>query len=156
MNIFEKWKFGKLLKSLTINKIDTLNGREFEIFICDLFEYLGYSTSTTATTGDNGIDILAKTNNKSIGIQTKLYYNHNVGNKAIQEVFSGKNYYKLDFAIACTNWKFSAPAINLANELKVGLINRDVLVEILNNSRRQNIQLINNIITLSNKEYNHV
>jgi len=146
MNIFEKWKFGKLLNNININKIDTLTGREFETFICNLFDYLGYNTSTTAITGDNGIDILAKTNKKSIGIQTKLYYNHKVGNRAIQEVFSGKNYYKLDFAIACTNWNFSTPAINLAKELKVGIIDREILVQILNNSKKENISLINNIL----------
>jgi restriction system protein len=146
MNIFEKWKFGKLLTTLNISKIDALTGVEFEEFICNLFDYLGYQSSTTAITGDNGIDVLAKSKSKSIGIQTKLYYNHNVGNKAIQEVFSGKNYYKLDFAIACTNWNFSAPAINLANELKVGIIDRKILTKILNNSRKENIFLVNNII----------
>ena len=153
MNIFEKWKFGKFLKAITINKIDALNGIEFETFICDLFEYLGFITSTTATTGDNGIDILAKRHNKTIGIQTKLYYNHNVGNKAIQEVFSGKTYYKLDYAIACTNWNFSAPALNLAKELKVGIIDRNLLSTIISNSRKENIDLVNKlIINLSNKE----
>lgn len=153
MNLIEKWKFGKFLKILTINKIDTLNGREFESFISDLFNYLGYQTSTTSITGDNGIDILAKTNNKSIGIQTKLYYNHNVGNRAIQEVFSGKNYYKLHYAIACTNWNFSAPAVKLAKELQVAIIDRKTLIEILNSTRKQNISLIKNILNnLSNRD----
>lgn len=146
MNFFEKWKFGKLLKNLTISKIDTLSGVEFEEFICDFFNYLGYKASTTSLTGDNGIDILAKSKDNSIGIQTKLYYNHSVGNKAIQEVFSGKNYYKLSHAIACTNWKFSAPAIDLASELKVALIDRQTLIKILNNNRQQNIRLIEEIL----------
>lgn len=146
MNLIEKMKFGKFLKTLTINKIDTLNGVEFEEFIREFFEYLGYTTSATSATGDNGIDILVQNGNNSIGIQTKLYYNHNVGNKAIQEVFSGKNFYKLDIAIACTNWKFSAPAINLANELKVGLIDRKILIEILSNSRKENKRLVKNLI----------
>jgi len=147
MNFFEKMKFGKFLKSLTIGKIDTLNGVEFEDFISDLFNYLGFKTSKTAYTGDNGIDILVRFGNNSIGIQTKLYYNRNVGNKAIQEVFSGKNFYKLSYAIACSNSNFSTPAANLAKELKVGIIDRKILIQILKNSRKENTKLIKELIS---------
>ena len=146
MKLIERLKFNNLLQNLSINQIDTLNGIEFENFVSDLFNYLGYSTTTTSITGDNGVDILAKTKGISIGIQTKLYYNHNVGNKAIQEVFAGKNYYKLDYALVITNWQFSAPAKNLAKQLNVGLIDRSVLISILNSSRKEIKTLIDNII----------
>ena len=41
MNLFERWKFGIFLKSLTISKIDTLSGLEFEEFVSNFFNYLG-------------------------------------------------------------------------------------------------------------------
>jgi len=146
MKFTEKLKFNKLLRNLSISQIDTLNGVEFENFISNLFSYLGYPSSTTSATGDNGIDILSKFGRKTIGIQTKLYYNHNVGNKAIQEVYTGKNFFNLDYAIVCTNWNFSTPAKNLAEKLRVGLIDRSILIEILNNNRKNNKLLIKNII----------
>ena len=146
MNLIERWKFGIFLKSLTISKIDTLSGLEFEEFIANFFSYLGYSTSLTSLSGDNGIDILAKSKHYSIGIQAKLYYNHNVNNKAIQEVFTGKNYYKLDYAMVITNWKFSAPALDLAKTLNVATIDRKTLTQMIRNSRKNNKLFLNKLI----------
>ena len=142
----KRLKFQKLLGDLTITNIDTLSGNEFEVFVRDLFEYLGYRTTLTRSTGDNGVDIIARSPHYSIGIQTKLYYNHSVGNKAIQEVYSGTKYYKLDYAIVVSNWTFSSPAQALAKELKVGLIDRTILNHILQNDRHKNIQLLNHLL----------
>ena len=146
MNLIDKVKFGKFLKSLSISKIDTLSGVEFEVFIADFFSYLGYKTRLTASSGDNGIDIIATKKRYSIGIQTKLYYNHNVSNKAIQEVFSGKNYYKTTFALAISNWNFSTPAKNLASQLGVGIVDRGILTTMLSNSRKANVILIKSLL----------
>ena len=146
MNIFEKWKFGKFIKTINISKIDTLSGLEFEEFVSKLFEYLGYKTSLTSLSGDNGIDVIAKHRRYLIGIQAKLYYNHNVNNKAIQEVYSGKNYYRLDYAMVITNWKLSSPAWDLANSLNVMVIDRKVLTNILKNSRKENKQFLDSLL----------
>ena len=146
MNLFEKWKFGRFIKNLSISKIDSLNGQEFEEFIADYFCYLGFKTSLTPTSGDNGIDVIAKNKHISIGIQAKLYYNHNVGNKAIQEVFSGKNYYQLTHALVITNWTFSKPALTLANSLKVLTIDRNKLSHLLKQSRQENKKYIKTLL----------
>lgn len=146
MNIFDRIRFQHFLNNLTISKIDALSGLEFEEFIVEFFSYLGYKSSLTALSGDNGIDVIAKFRRYSIGIQAKLYYNHNVNNKAIQEVFSGKNYYKLDYALVITNWTLSRPALDLAKSLNVGVIDRKILSKILKNSRKENIKLIKSLI----------
>lgn len=154
MNFIEQLRFGRFLKRITISKIDTLTGYEFEEFISNFFEYIGFSTTLTAQSGDNGIDVIARSRHYSIGIQTKLYYNHNVNNKAIQEVYSGKSYYHLDYAMAITNWTYSPPAINLAKSLKVITINRAQLSKMLKNSRKENIKLINTMIMEIQNETN--
>ena len=152
MNIFEKWKFQKFINSISISKIDSLSGLEFEEFVAELFAYLGYKTSLTSLSGDNGIDVIAKSRRYSVGIQAKLYYNHNVNNKAIQEVFSGKNYYKLTYALVITNWKLSRPALDVAKALKVIVIDRKILIQILKNTRKDNIELINKLINMCAEE----
>ena len=154
MNFIERIRFGNFLKKITISKIDTLGGFEFEEFIADFFEYLGYKTSLTSQSGDNGIDVIAKNHRYSIGIQTKLYYNHNVNNKAIQEVYSGKSFYHLDYAMAITNWTYSPPAITLAKSLKVIVIDRKILSQMLNNSKKDNNKLINTMILETKYETN--
>ena len=111
-----------------------------------VFSYLGYKSYLTKTSGDNGIDVVVKSRKYSVGIQTKLYYNHNVSNKAIQEVFAGKNYYKTDYAMAITNWKFSNPAKDLARELKVIVIDRNMLTKMIKSSRKDNKRLIKTLV----------
>lgn len=139
-------KFSKFLKTINITNIDSLNGLDFEQFIEDIFKYLGFKTSTTPITGDNGIDIIACKGNVRLGIQAKLYYKHNISNSAVQEAYSGKSYYKCTHTIVVTNWNFSKPAQTLASELHVGLIDRLTLSKILKNNKNQNKELIETIL----------
>lgn len=146
MNLFEKWRFQRFLNSLTISKIDALSGLEFEEFVLEFFSYIGYRTNLTSQSGDNGIDVVAKCRRHSIGIQAKLYYNHNVNNKAVQEVFSGKNHYKLTHAMIITNWTLSRPALDLSKSLNVIVIDRKIMRNIIKNNRKENIRLIKDLI----------
>jgi len=136
-------KFKKVLGQISISNIDSLSGIEFEEFVANYFRYMGYSTATTPKTGDNGLDIIASKHGVSLGIQAKLYYNHNISNSAVQEAFSGKSYYKCDFSMVITNWKFSKPATRLAEELKVILIDRNDLSHLIRLSRNDTIKYIN-------------
>lgn len=146
------YKFGKLLKNISITNIDSLNGIEFEQFVANLFKYLGFKTTTTPTTGDNGIDIIAKKNGKTLGIQAKLYYNHNISNSAVQEAYSGIKFYKCDMGIVITNWKFSKPAQTLANELNIALLDRNSLIKMLKNNKQENIMYLSNLIRTIDEE----
>lgn len=141
-----RFQFKRLLKRVRITNIDSLSGVEFETFIANYFKYLGFKTTTTPTTGDNGVDIIAKRSGFSLGIQAKLYYKHNISNSAIQEVFSGKSYYKCDYAMVVTNWTFSKPAQKLAKELKVAIIDREMLSKLLTTSRRKSKKILFKLI----------
>ena len=73
---------------LFYDQIDQLDGQDFEQW-CALF--LSYSRfdgiTVTKASGDHGIDIIAKKDNRNYAIQCKRY-SGNVGNKAIQEAYS--------------------------------------------------------------------
>lgn len=142
--ILKQKKFEHFINNLPISRIDTLSGVEFEKFICELFEFMGYACNLTSTTGDNGIDVIASNKHHTIGIQTKLYFGHGVGNKAVQEAYSGKCYYNLDFGMVITNSYFSKPAINLAHHLNVILIDRNDLITILKSNGQQGRNFITN------------
>lgn len=115
-------------KNVTINDIDLMNGAEFEHFIAQLFQNLGYKTEITKHSGDQGIDIIAENNGVKIGIQAKCY-SSSVSNSAIQEVVAGKNHYRLDKALVITNSTFTKSAIELANSNGVILWDRNILKE---------------------------
>lgn len=113
--------------------IDQMEGHNFEYWCRDLFAKLGYSNlSVTSGSGDYGVDIIGYNNNERIAIQCKRY-NDKVGNKAIQEVFSGAHYYNCNRAIVITNNYFTPQAIDTARNHGVRLIDRNELTSILNN-----------------------
>lgn len=88
-----------------LSYIDTLhNGYEFEEYIANLLKNLGYTNvEVTSGSGDNGADVLAQKNGITYAIQCKwsLYGNNNIGNKAVQEIFSGKTFYNKDRRNSC-------------------------------------------------------
>lgn len=115
--------------------IDSLeNGWEFESYIANLLKKLGYSNvRVTSGSGDFGVDVLASKLGTRYAFQCKLYSNP-VGNKAVQEVVSGKIYYKCDKAIVVTNNYFTSSAKELANATQVELWDRDKLYKLINSS----------------------
>lgn len=112
--------------SITIEKVDKYSGAEFEAFIGSLFEADGYQIEFTQASNDKVIDVIAKRNGISIGIQCKRYSSA-VGISSVQEAFSGKNFYSLDKALVVTNNTFTKAAKDLADSTDVVLWDRDIL-----------------------------
>ncbi|WP_127849799.1 restriction endonuclease [Lacticaseibacillus hulanensis] len=112
-------------RDLSLEKIDEMDGFDFERFCAYLLKRNGYRHITvTQESGDQGVDIIATKDKVKYGIQCKRY-NGFVGNRAVQEVWAGHQYYELDGAIVLTNSTFSDSAQELADELGVQLIDRD-------------------------------
>ena len=105
-----------------------MSGVEFEKYIAKIFESMGYHTTLTPATGDQGIDIIAQKKDIKIGIQTKCY-SSTVGNFAVQEAVAGKLYYNLDKVMVITNNYFTPAAKQLAQVNNVILWDRAILQE---------------------------
>ena len=121
----------KYLHSISFDKIDSLDGFEFEELLYTLFVALGVKIIKTPKTRDYGADLVLEHKGKKAVIQSKLYYNHSVGNSAVQEIATAKKFYMADEAVVITNSKFSKPAIALADSVGVKLMDREDLLKIL-------------------------
>ena len=106
--------------------VDGMSGAKFEQYVATLFTRMGYQTEITKHTGDQGIDIIARKDGASLGIQAKRYAGK-VGNSAVQEVVGGKAFYKVDKVMVVTNSTFTPSAIALARANDVELWDRDLL-----------------------------
>lgn len=97
--------------SYNINKdFDLMDGYEFEYFCAELLKKNGFiNVKVTQGSGDHGIDILANKNGVKYAIQCKCWQK-NVGNKAVQEAYSGKDIYKTDIAVVMTNRYYTEQA----------------------------------------------
>jgi restriction system protein len=110
-----------------IDTIDNMEGVEFEEFIAKLLKKYGYkNVKTTKASNDYGIDVLAEKERVKYAFQCKNY-SSDVGNKAVQEVYSGKKYYDCHVGVVVTNRFFTRQAIELAKKNDILLWDRNKL-----------------------------
>ncbi len=136
----------KYLSTISINDIDGISGYEFEEIVAYLFSFFDFKTTLTNKTGDYGVDVFATYKKIRYCIQAKLYYNHNVGPSAVQQANTAKNYYSCDFAVVITNSKYTKQAIDMADKLKVILLDRQDLVNILDNIKSDNKKFLGKLL----------
>ena len=107
-------------KNTLLSDPSNLSGLEFETFLKQLFEILGYTVIKTKSSGDQGADLILKFNSIKTVVQAKRY-SGNVSNKAVQEVAAARKHYKCDNAMVVTTGKFTKSAIQLAISNEVEL-----------------------------------
>lgn len=95
------------------------DGIRYENYCCKYLQEKGYTTKTTAASGDQGADIIAQKDGFKIAVQCKYRTEGSVGNEAIQQALAGKAFYDCDLALVITNVDFTAKAIEAARKLKV-------------------------------------
>lgn len=128
---------GVIVQNNEIN-IDTMEGHDFEFFCADLLRKNGFkNVSVTQGSGDQGIDIIAFKDDIKYGIQCKCY-SSDIGNKAVQEAYSGKTFYNCHIGVVLTNRYFTHSAQELAKNNGIILWDRSKLLsfmEIANKKR---------------------
>lgn len=129
---FEEQLFDK--EPLTsLADIDLMTGHEFEEFLQKLFEKKGYKVKRLPLSGDQGADLILEKDNKKIALQAKRYTGI-VPNKAIQEIKTAKDYYDCQEAWIVTQSNLTRQAKEVANKVKVKIIDREKLKNLIEGS----------------------
>lgn len=111
--------------------IDSMEGHDFEYFCAGLLEKNGFQdVEVTRASGDYGIDILAAKEGVTYAIQCKRY-SEQVGIKAVQEAYAGRDYYDCMVGVVLTNQYFTKSAETFAGKLKILLWDRDFLESLM-------------------------
>ena len=97
------------------------NGYEFEHWMASSLEKFGWSTEVTSASGDQGVDLIATKGKLVVAIQAKRY-SGKVGNKAVQEVFSGAKHLCIPFSAVITTVGFTPSAVSLSQSTGVKLL----------------------------------
>jgi restriction system protein len=105
---------------------DSMSGVEFETHIAQALQQKGYTVCGTPATGDQGADLIAKKNGRTVVIQAKRY-SAPVGNRAVQEVISAKQFYRATEGWVVTNSTFTPSAKALAQRSGIRLIDGEGL-----------------------------
>jgi len=110
-----------------IEKIDSMTGEDFEIYLEFFFKEIGYIVDRTQLSGDYGADLIITKDGIRTAVQAKRYTNK-VGLEAVQQVVAAKAYYHCENGVVVTNNYFTPAAINLAESNKIILWDRDQLI----------------------------
>lgn len=120
----------------TVERVQSLEWVEFENVIGKLWQNLGYKTSITQQSADEGIDVVAVNDTERIAIQAKRYAaNNKVGNRTVRNT-AGVLPRNFDKVVVATTSLFTQPALDEARKYgnQVELIDGVQLVEMLNKS----------------------
>ncbi|SFB03142.1 Restriction endonuclease [Acetitomaculum ruminis DSM 5522] len=114
-----KWLYGQIFGFRVPKAKD---GYAYEYVCAELLRRNGFkNVDVTVAIGDQGVDVLATKKGLKYAIQCK-YYSGYVGNKAVQEVYAGMEYYGCDVGVVMTNSYFSKSAIELAESTGIILL----------------------------------
>jgi restriction system protein len=111
----------KRVKIKPIGYHPKMNGFEFEDFCAEILKKSGWKVEKTKPGADQGIDLIIRKKNYTIGVQCKKYARP-VGNKAVQQVKAGIVHYNLNDGIVLANNAFTKSAIELAQSTGIGLV----------------------------------
>ena len=110
---------------------DAMSGHDFEEYCANLLKGNGFvDIEVTSGSGDFGVDILAAKDGVTYAIQCKRQ-SSNVGVKAVQEIFSGKEFYKRHIGVVFTNQHFTQSAKEKAERTGILLWDRGKLDDMI-------------------------
>lgn len=120
------WKLLGHHRFAKFKNIDAMDGLEFEYYVAELLRRNGFYNISLTEKYDFGVDIVAKKDGVTWGVQVKHYRNL-VGIEAVRQVVVGLKKYKCNRSMVITNSIFSRPAIELAKSQDCILISGDKL-----------------------------
>lgn len=127
LDITETFLQGTLEPIASIDEIDAMDGREFELFTGNLLRANGFENiSVTQSSYDFGADVIAEKDDIRYAIQCKRY-NGAIGVSAVQEVIASKSLHDCHVACVLTNSTYTPAAIELARKNLVILWDRTKL-----------------------------
>ncbi|OBG24329.1 restriction endonuclease [Mycobacterium sp. 852002-51057_SCH5723018] len=106
--------------------VDEMPGVEFEEFVAAQLRTAGWSVSHTASTGDYGVDLIARKGGTRMAVQCKRLARA-VGVAAVQQVVSGALHHRCNHAVVVTNQGFTKAARQLASTHRCRLVGREQL-----------------------------
>ena len=123
---------------LTIEDVDKLEPKFFEVFVAALFDKQGYYVVLTPYSGDKGADVVARQRgNKTGGLLIQAKHRQAGGKsdrKAIDEVLAAKPFYEKEYGTAfqlavITNREFNKPAHRYSRSEQVEVYERKWLMQ---------------------------
>jgi len=111
---------------VSLQNVGAMSGGQFEVFVAQVLQALGYRTTVLGGSGDQGVDIVAVSLEGKVAVQCKNYKKP-VGNKPVQEVFAGSKHHRCNEAWVVAPAGYTKGAYELAQSVGVSLFDASSL-----------------------------
>jgi len=108
---------------------ENMSGDEYEKYCKYILKQRGGIVELAPKSGDQGVDLIATKEYLKVCIQCKRY-SKPVGNKAIQEIFTGKQFYSGSHGVLVSNAGFTKSAKSLASKTGIILLSDENLMNL--------------------------
>ena len=108
---------------------ENMSGDEYENYCKYILKKRGWIVELTPKSGDQGVDLIATKEYLKVCIQCKRY-SKPVGNKAVQEIFTGKQFYGGSHGVLVSNAGFTKSAKSLASKTGIILLSDENLMNL--------------------------
>ncbi len=119
----------RLLRLLSAD-FRAMSGDEFEAFLAEVFEWLGYTVRRTGKAGDQGVDLIAAKGGTDIAVQAKCYGDA-VSNAAVQQVFTGMRVHRCQRCAVITSSRFTNGAREAAGTVRRALVEGEEIRQLI-------------------------
>lgn len=111
------------------DRLDAMDGREFEDWTAAMFRQQGFSVQATAATGDHGIDLILRRDGHTHAVQCKRWVG-SVGEPVLRDFYGAMISAKIRSGIVVTSGVFTASAERFADGKEIRLIAIDELLHL--------------------------
>ena len=101
--------------------------KQFEELVCEHFRNKGYKAEATSYSNDYGVDVFATKGKETIAVQAKMYGGgtRKINRQMVMELHGAKDYFDCSKAVIATDGILLADATEVANKLKIEILNLD-------------------------------
>jgi hypothetical protein len=101
--------------------------KQFEELVCEHFSNKGYKAEATSYSNDYGVDVFATKGKEKIAVQAKMYGGgtRKINRQMVMELHGAKDYFDCTKAVIATDGILLADATEVANKLKIEILNID-------------------------------
>lgn len=98
---------------------------EYEHIVAEHFASKGYKTTVSQYSNDYGVDVFATKGKEKIAIQAKMFGGSTrpINRQMVMELHGAKDYFDCTKAIIATNGRIINNALEVANKLKIEILN---------------------------------
>ena len=98
---------------------------EYEHIVADYLETKGYKTTVSQYSNDYGVDVFATKGKVKIAVQVKMFGGSTrpINRQMVMELHGAKDYFGCTKAIIATNGRVIENALEVANKLKIEILN---------------------------------